>query len=100
MNKALKRRADLTASSANVFVDLGFESAEAAVMEMRAILAIRIEQRIRARRWNRAEAAKQLRITQTQLRGLLADTGGGVSLDLLVSLACRVGLRPQLKLGR
>jgi predicted XRE-type DNA-binding protein len=84
-------------SSGNVFVDLGFEPAEAAVMQMRAILAIEIERRIRAKHWSSQEAARRLLISERQLREMLADTGAGMRLDLLVTLAVRTGLRLDFK---
>ena len=45
-------------SCGNVFVDLGFDPAEAKVMALRAEVMIRMEQHLKAHGWTQAEAAK------------------------------------------
>src|SRR5205809_617156 len=47
-------------SSGNVFLDLGFDPAEAKVMALRAEVMIRMEQHLKAQGWTQAEAAKRL----------------------------------------
>lgn len=49
--------------SGNVFLDLGFDPAEAKIMALRAEVMIRIEQHLKAQGWTQAEAAKRLGIT-------------------------------------
>jgi predicted XRE-type DNA-binding protein len=53
-------------SSGNVFIDLGFDPAEARIMAMRAEAMIHIEQHLKAQGWTQAEAAKRLGITQSR----------------------------------
>ena len=49
----------VTASSGNVFIDLGFNTTEAEVMALRAEVMIRIEQRLKSTGWTQLEAAKK-----------------------------------------
>jgi predicted XRE-type DNA-binding protein len=86
-------------SSGNVFIDLGFDPAEAAVMKLRAEVMIRMEQHLRTQGWTQAQAAKQLGITQPRVSRLVKGKVEDFSLDMLLTLATRAGLRPQLKLA-
>ena len=58
-------------SSGNVFVDLGFEPAEAAVMQMRAMLQIHIESEIEARGWTILQACEPLGLRQTHVARIM-----------------------------
>ncbi len=100
MNKDDPRWNDtrITASSGNVFLDLGFDAAEAEVMALRAEVMIRIEQRLKSKGWTQLEAAKHLGITQPRVSKLTKGVWQDFSLDMLLTLAARVGLHPQLKL--
>ncbi len=49
----------ITKGSSNVFLDLGFDEDEAAILKMRAEVMIRIEKRIAAKGWTQAVAAKE-----------------------------------------
>jgi predicted XRE-type DNA-binding protein len=86
-------------SSGNVFVDLGFDPAEAKVMALRAEVMIRMEQHLKAQGWTQAEAAKRLGITQPRVSRLLKGSWQDFSLDMLLTLAARAGLEPVLKLA-
>jgi len=88
----------VTASSGNVFVDLGFDEAEAKVMAMRAEVMIRIEQRLKAQGWTQTEAAKHLGITQPRVSQIKKGAWQEFSLDTLLKLAGRAGLKPQLRM--
>jgi predicted XRE-type DNA-binding protein len=57
----------MTKGSGNVFLDLGYDPAEAKIMAMRAELMIRLELRVKAQGWSQAEAAKRLGITQPRV---------------------------------
>ena len=100
MNKDDHRWNDtrITASSGNVFLDLGFDAAEAEVMALRAEVMVRIEQRLKSKGWTQLEAAKHLGITQPRVSKLTKGVWQDFSLDMLLTLAARVGLHPQLKL--
>jgi predicted XRE-type DNA-binding protein len=99
--KSDPRRADTrrTKSSGNVFIDLGFDPAEAKVMALRAEVMIRIEQHLKAQGWTQVEAAKRLGITQPRVSRLIKGRWQDFSLDMLLTLAARAGLEPELRLA-
>lgn len=84
-------------SSGNVFVDLGFDPAEAEVMKLRAEVMIRTVQRLKEQGWTQAEAARQLGITQRRVSRLIKGKVEDLSLDMLLTLAARAGLHPKLR---
>lgn len=51
-----------TLGSGNVFVDLGFDLAEAEAMKLRAEVMIRMRQHLQAQSWTQAESARRLGI--------------------------------------
>jgi len=85
--------------SGNVFLDLGFDPAEAKIMAMRAEVMIRIEQHLKAQGWTQAVAAKRLGITQPRVSRLVKGLWQDFSLDMLLTLAARAGLEPELRLA-
>ena len=89
----------ITQSCGNVFIDLGFDPAEAEVMKLRAEVMIRTAQRLKEQGWTQAEAARQLGITQPRVSRLIKGTVEDFSLDMLLTLATRAGLRPELRLS-
>ena len=90
------RRSDtrVTRGSGNVFIDLGFGAAEAEVMTLRTDVMIRIEQRLKAKGWTQSEAANHLGITRPRVSKLIKGVWQDFSLDILLTLAARAGLRP------
>jgi predicted XRE-type DNA-binding protein len=88
----------ITPGSGNVFIDLGFDEAEAQVMAMRADAMIKLEQHLNAQGWTQAETARRLGITQPRVSKLKKGHLQDFSLDMLLTLAARAGLHPQLKL--
>ena len=86
-------------SSGNVFLDLGFDPAEAKIMALRAEVMIRMEQHLKTQGWTQAEAAKRLGITQPRVSRLIKCRWQDFSLDMLLTLAARAGLQPELKLA-
>ena len=86
-------------SSGNVFVDLGFEPAEARVLALRAAVMVRLEQHLQAQGWTQAEAARRLGITQPRVSRLIKGRWQEFSLDMLLTLAARAGLKPELQLA-
>ena len=89
----------ITPGSGNVFVDLGFDEAEAQVMALRAELMIRLSERLKAKGWTQAEAAKRLRVTQPRASKLTRGVWRDFSLDMLLTLAVRAGLHAELRLA-
>jgi len=80
----------------NVFLDLGFDKAEAENLKLRAELMMRIEEVYRKSGMTQAEAAKALGLTQPRLNALLKGKIGLFSLDALVNVASRAGLNVRL----
>lgn len=89
----------ITPSSGNVFVDLGFDKAEAQVMALRAELMIRLSEHLKEQGWTQAEAARRLRVTQPRVSKLTKGKWRDFSLDMLLTLAGRAGLHPELRLA-
>jgi predicted XRE-type DNA-binding protein len=88
-----------TPSCGNIFVDLGFEPAEAEVMKLRAEVMIRMKERLKEAGWTQAEAARRLGVTQPRVSCLMKGKVEDFSLDMLLTLSARVGLHPELRLA-
>ena len=101
MKKSTRRGKDvrITPSSGNVFVDLGFDEAEAHVMALRAELMIRLSQELKAKGWTQAQAAKRLGVTQPRVSKLNKGAWQDFSLDMLLTLAGRAGLHAELRVA-
>ena len=92
MKEKLKR----VRGSGNVFLDLGFDKAEAENLKMRSQLIMRIEDFYRQSGMTQAAAAKTLGITQPRFNALLRGKISLFSLDALVNIASRAGLDVRL----
>ena len=90
---------EVTEGSGNVFVDLGFDSAEAEVMKMRAEIMIHMRHRLKEQGWTQVEAARRLGITQPRVSRLVKGKVEDFSMDMLLVLAARAGLRAELRLS-
>ena len=86
-------------SSGNVFIDLGFDPAEAEIMALRVEVMMRLRKRLADEGLTQAQAAKQLGITQPRVSALVKGAWKDFSLDMLLTLAARAGLHPKLKLA-
>jgi predicted XRE-type DNA-binding protein len=82
-----------------VFYDLGFDDAEARVLEIRAHLMAVLREHIEKKGWTQSEAAKKRGTTQPRVSALMKGAWRDFSADMLLVLAGRVGLRPTLKLA-
>lgn len=85
--------------SGNVFIDLGFDKAEAQVMALRAELMARLRKHLADEGWTQTEAARRLGITQPRVSALLKGAWKDFSVDMLLTLAARAGLHPHLQLA-
>ena len=81
----------VTASSGNVFTDLGFGPGEAAVMGLRADLMARLRLLVQTEGWTQAQAAEKFGIAQSRVSDLLRGEWDKFSLDMLITLAARAG---------
>jgi predicted XRE-type DNA-binding protein len=88
----------VTPAGRSVFYDL-FPPEKAAETEMRAKLLIGLERWLEKCRMTQAEAAKVLGVTQARVSDLKRGKIERFSMDLLVRLAARAGLKPKLKLA-
>ena len=78
-------------SNRNVFLDLGFEPAEAAVLQMRANLMGDLRLYIEKNKLTQAEAAKRLGIAQSRVSDLVRGKWEKFSLEMLITLEARRG---------
>ena len=85
-------------SSGNVFADLGFSPEESTLLQLRADLMASLRQAIEARGWTQAHAAEVLGIGQPRVSDLIRGKWEKFSLDMLITLAVRVGLHPRAEL--
>jgi predicted XRE-type DNA-binding protein len=88
-----------TKSSGNVFVDLGFDLAEAAVLQMRSSLMSDLRLYIEKQKLTQAEAAKRLGIAQSRVSDLMRGKWDQFSLEMLITLGARLGRTMRLELA-
>ena len=86
--------------SANVFRELGFPAEEAQNLLLRSELMTRIERHVKASGLNQKEAAAQLGVTQPRLNDLLKGKIEKFSLDALVNMLGRAGMRVELSVRK
>ena len=82
--------------SGNIFLDVGFDKAEAENLKLRSALMMRIEDWVKASGLTQAAAAKVLGLTQPRLNAMLKGKIGLFSLDALVNVASKAGLSVRL----
>ena len=87
-----------TKSSGNVFVDLGFEPAEAAVLQMRATLMGDLRSFIEKNKLTQVEAAERFGIAQSRVSDLVRGKWEKFSLEMLITLEARVGRTVRVEL--
>jgi len=84
-------------SSGNVFIDLGFSPDEAAILQMRADLMADLRKFIKAKRLTQTKAAEILGVSQSRISDLIRGKWERFSLEMLITLATRAGMRVTLK---
>ncbi len=84
-------------SSGNVFVDLGYSPDEAAILQMRADLMADLRKFIKAKRLTQAKAAQILGVSQSRVSDLMRGKWEKFSLEMLITLATKAGIRVTLK---
>jgi predicted XRE-type DNA-binding protein len=89
----------ITESSGNVFADLGFDPAEALILQMRAKLMSDLREFIQSSGLTQPAAAKRLKIPQSRLSDLMSGRWEEFSLEMLITLAARVGCTVTLELA-
>lgn len=86
-------------ASKNVFVDLGFDPAEAAVLQMRANLMSDLRKYIEDNDLTQAKAAERLGIAQSRVSDLVRGKWEKFSLEMLITLEARVGRTVRIHLA-
>jgi predicted XRE-type DNA-binding protein len=89
----------VTPAGRSVFQDL-FPPEEAAELEIRSTLLSGLGKWLTNARMTQTEAAKVLNVTQARVSDIKRGKINQFSLDLLVRLAARAGLRPKMSLAR
>jgi predicted XRE-type DNA-binding protein len=88
---------DVVESSGNVFIDLGFSPEEAAILQMRADLMADLRKFIKARKFTQSKAAELLGVSQSRISDLTRGKWEKFSLEMLITLATKAGMRVSLK---
>ena len=84
-------------SSGNVFVDLGYSSDEAAILQMRADLMANLRKFIKAKKLSQTKAAELFGVSQSRVSDLARGKWEKFSLEMLIVLATKAGMRVTLK---
>lgn len=100
MTERINERVKLRRGSGNVFRDLGFGEQEAQNLLLRSELAVWIEDFVKGSGLTQSAAAKRLHLTQPRLNALLKGKLELFSLDSLVNVATRAGLRVELRVKK
>jgi predicted XRE-type DNA-binding protein len=88
---------EIQRSCGNPFVDLGFSAEEAAILQMRADLMGQVRKVIQRRRLTQAKAAELLGVSQSRVSDLVRGKWEKFSLEMLITLATRAGIRVTIK---
>jgi predicted XRE-type DNA-binding protein len=87
-------------SSGNVFRDLGFGPEDAESLRIRAELMVRVRQFIEGRQLTQAAAAKLFRVTQPRVSDLVRGRIDLFSIDTLIDMLARAGIRVRVTMQR
>jgi predicted XRE-type DNA-binding protein len=86
-------KSQITPSSGNVFLDLGFDAEEAAHLEVRSSLMFAIRKLIQEEGLTQAKAAQLLGVTQPRISDLVRGRIDLFSADSLVDMLARAGIK-------
>ena len=86
-------------SSGNVFIDLGFDEAEAAVLQMRAKLMSDLRAFVMSKGMTQMEAAKRFGVAQSRVSDLMRGKWDKFNLEMLISLEARIGRKVKIELA-
>lgn len=86
-------------AASNIFLDLGFEPAEATVLQMRATLMSDLRAYIESERLTQVEAAERLGIAQSRVSDLVRGKWDKFSLEMLITLEARIGRTVNVELA-
>lgn len=89
----------ITPSSGNVFADLGFEPEEAEHLRIRSDLMSALKSLIEDRNLTQAEAARVFGVTQPRISNLVRGRIDLFSIDTLVDMLARAGIRVEISVS-
>jgi len=92
-----KTRKSDSRSSGNIFIDLGFQPHEAAVMLLRCELAEALRKWIDREGITQAQAAERLGVAQPRISEIVRNKVDKLSLDYLVGLCAKAGVVVKVK---
>jgi predicted XRE-type DNA-binding protein len=96
----MSERLKMTRGSGNVFRAIGFNAEDAENLKLRADLMMRIEDHFKKSGATQAATAKALGLTTPRFNALLNGKINLFSLDALVNIAVRAGLRIELRVRK
>jgi predicted XRE-type DNA-binding protein len=94
--KKTTRTSDIE-SSGNIFIDLGFQPHEAAVMLLRCELAEALRKWIDREGITQAQAAERLGVAQPRISEISRNKVDKLSLDYLVGLCAKAGVAVKVR---
>jgi predicted XRE-type DNA-binding protein len=97
VKKGLDARVQVRKSSGNVFVDLGFDQDEAEHLRIRSALMATLREILEKRKLTQAEAAELFEVSQPRISDLVRGKIGQFSIDTLVDMLARAGLRVEVR---
>jgi predicted XRE-type DNA-binding protein len=92
-------KASVKRSQCNVFADLGFSAKEAEHLRLRAALMLELRRVIEDRGLTQAAAAKLFQVTQPRVSNLVRGRIDLFSIDTLVDMLGKAGLRVRFVLS-
>ena len=92
------RKMKINGSTGNVFRDLGFSRDESEHLIVRSELIASLQDAIAARGLKQTEAAKLLGVTQPRVSDLMRGRIDLFSIDTLIDMLARLGIRARLVL--
>lgn len=96
----MSRRVRIERGSGNVFLDVGFPADEAQNLLLRAELMMQVERYVKRNGGTQQMAARALGVTQPRLNQLLKGRIELFSLDALVNMLAKVGMRVELRVRK
>ena len=96
----MAERLKIERGSGNVFRDIGFSPEAAQNLHLRSELMTHVDQFVKRSGVTQTEAARALGITQPRLNDLLRGKINKFSLDALVNMLGRAGMRVELRVKK
>lgn len=92
------KESTITRSSGNVFVDVGFDEAQAQLLTLRADLMMQLDKQLKARKLTQVAASELLGVSQSRVSDLVRGKTEKFSLDMLVLFAAKLGTPARFEL--